>query len=70
MGDLAGALIPSAHGDNSIDLLVSLKMGKLGEAPVKLSMVPGSAANGQQGLDGSPWSLVVQRVSPTTSGSA
>lgn len=41
VGDLVGVRLPSAHGDNSIDLLVSLKMGRLGESPANLSMVLG-----------------------------
>lgn len=43
MGDLAGVRLLSTQGDNSIALLVSLKMGRLGESPVNLSMVPGGA---------------------------
>lgn len=43
VGDLAGVRLPSTHGDNSMALLDSLKMGRLGESPVNLSMIPGCA---------------------------
>lgn len=43
MGDLAGVRLLSTHGDNSMALLDSLKMGRLGESPVNLSMVLGCA---------------------------
>lgn len=39
MGDLVGVRLLSTHGDNSMALLDSLKMGRLGESPVNLSMV-------------------------------
>lgn len=40
MGDLAGVRLLSTHGDNSMALLDSLKMGRPGESPVNLSMIP------------------------------
>lgn len=43
MGDLVGVLLVSTHGDSSMALLGSLKMGRLGESPVNLSMVPSGA---------------------------
>lgn len=43
MGDLAGVRLLSTQGDNSIALLDSLNIGRLGESPVNLSMVLGGA---------------------------
>lgn len=59
MGDLVGVRLPSTQGDNSMALLGSLKMGRLGESPVNLSMISGSWSK-KRALNKSPRSLVVQ----------
>lgn len=55
-GDFEGVRPPSAQGDSSIDLDGSLNMGRLGESPVNLSMVPEgcSAREALKSVSGKP----------------